>query len=69
METNTPPVRVLRFAEVSRITALSRTAIYGLIKVGGFPAPIKLGERASGWRSDEVFSWIETRVRGCKGAA
>lgn len=63
--THTHQVRVLRFTEVAAATVLSRTKIYALIKVGGFPAPIKLGERASGWRSDEIAEWIASRPRGC----
>ena len=69
METHISQVRILRFAEVARTTSLSRTKIYALIKQGHFPAPIKLGQRASGWRSDEGGAWIESRVRGCRGHA
>ncbi len=62
MEPATP--RIIRFLELSRTTGLARTSIYRLIKTGEFPAPLKLGERASGWRSDEVAAWVESRRRG-----
>ena len=39
-------------------------AIRGLtvIKDGTFPAPIKLGPKASGWLVSEVQNWIAERV-------
>ena len=30
---------------------------------GAFPKPVKLGERAVGWKADEIADWIETRER------
>lgn len=56
--------RIARFTEVSHISGLARTSIYRLIKDGKFPAPIKIGERAVGWRLDEITSWLESRTRG-----
>ena len=51
-------VNLLRFSEVSKQTALGRTAIYELIKLGKFPAPVK-ANKASRWIDREIVRWIE----------
>jgi prophage regulatory protein len=53
--------RILRFAELSKKVGLGRTAIYAAIDAGTFPRPVKLTERASGWRESEVDAWIAAR--------
>ncbi|WP_323845303.1 AlpA family transcriptional regulator [Microbulbifer magnicolonia] len=53
---------ILRLPEVERQTGLKKTYIYALVKKGEFPAPIKLGERASGWLSSEVRQWVQDRI-------
>lgn len=53
------PVNLLRFSEVSKQTALGRTTIYDLIKLGKFPAPVKAANNASRWIDREIVRWIE----------
>jgi prophage regulatory protein len=55
--------RLVRLDEVRRRTGLGRSDIYGKIKKKKFPAPIKLGERASGWIESEIDDWINTRIQ------
>jgi len=55
------PVRMLRLDSVKAITGLSRDSLYRLAREGEFPKPRKLAGRASGWRSDEVQEWIDSR--------
>ena len=52
---------VYRIRKVSNITGLARSTIYGLIKDGKFPKPIKLSVRAVGWSSLSVFQWLAER--------
>jgi prophage regulatory protein len=63
----------IRIKEIMRITGLKRTAIYDGVKKGEFPAPIKLGRKASGWNLDEVEEWqdacIARRDRDATAAA
>lgn len=40
------------------ITGFSAKHIYHLIRIGQFPAPIKIG-RASLWRLSDINAWIE----------
>ena len=47
-----------RMRDVIRITSLSRPTLYRRIAAGRFPAPIKLGGRASGWTAQALQAWI-----------
>ena len=67
--------RILRWPEVHYRIGLSHSQVYLLINQSDdegnamFPAPIKLGARASGWLESEIESWITQRVtasRGCE---
>jgi prophage regulatory protein len=55
--------QLLRLPDVERATTFRRSYIYRLIRRGEFPAPIKLGIRASAWRASEVRAWINARPR------
>jgi prophage regulatory protein len=61
-----PPLgdRIIRIREVIKMTGLSRSSIYLLIKKGAFPAQVKLSLRSSGWFYQEIKNWIEARPRG-----
>jgi prophage regulatory protein len=53
----------IRLREVERLTGLSKSTIYRLEALGSFPSRVKLSERASGWKSNEVTSWLANRPR------
>ena len=55
--------RILRRREVERLTLLSKASIYRLMQMGTFPMPLKLGQRAVAWRTDEIHEWIASRPR------
>lgn len=56
-------VRLIRLKEVENLTGLRRTRIYELEQAGHFPARVRLSDRATAWRSDEVEQWINDRPR------
>lgn len=58
------PDRMLRQPEVCTITGLSRTTIWRLESLGGFPRRRRLGRQAVGWMESDVRAWVETRVQG-----
>lgn len=67
MNSNTTPktaaeLVLLRLPQVKTRTGLSRSELYRRIAIGTFPAPIKIGERASAWSSIEIECWIAERV-------
>jgi prophage regulatory protein len=55
-------MKILRLPEVINTTGLGRSSIYAYVQKNAFPQPIRLGERAVGWKSDEVAAWIEQRA-------
>ena len=60
--------RILRLPEVMVQTGLGRSSIYAYVRKNSMPQPCKIGERAVGWKSDEIAAWIEQRaeMRGAK---
>ena len=52
----------LDFYEVSRRVGLGRSTIYNMIRRGAFPAPAKLGTRASRWCVGEISAWMRERL-------
>lgn len=52
---------VLRLPTVRASVALSKGAILQGVKLGTFPAPIKLGPKAVGWRMSAIKHWLDTR--------
>ncbi|MBE2244987.1 MAG: AlpA family transcriptional regulator [Burkholderiaceae bacterium] len=48
---------LLRLPAVVRQTGLSRSTIYRLMATRHFPLPVKLTNRAVGWRRSDVDRW------------
>ena len=46
---------------VAGLTGLGKSTIYKLIQTEDFPAPVRLAERAVGWKSTDVVEWIKNR--------
>lgn len=57
------PERLLALPEVEQQTSLKKTSIYGLIRDGKFPPPIRLTRRASRWPASQVQAWIADRIQ------
>jgi prophage regulatory protein len=54
--------RVLRIAEAEAVTGKGRSHIYDEVEKGRFPGPVPLSDRAVGWLSDEVDTWLDERI-------
>ena len=53
---------LLRFNAVAARVGYGRTTIYGLIKQGKFPAPVRLaGGGAVAWKASAISAWIEAQ--------
>jgi prophage regulatory protein len=61
--------RFLRWPEVKDRVGYSRSQIHLLISQGKFPAPCKLGARASAWLESSIDEWISERVSASQGNA
>jgi prophage regulatory protein len=58
---------ILRWPEVQKRVGLCRSQAHKLVSTGEFPAPIKLGARASGWLESDIQKWIEERIQQSQG--
>ncbi len=61
------PNAILRLPAVKARTGLSRSSIYRLEALGDFPKRVGLGMRAVGWLSEDIDSFIESRVHKGRG--
>ena len=55
--------RILRMREVCLFTGLGRSTIYKKLSDGTFPAPVRLGPRAVGWRLADIDAWLAAPER------
>ena len=62
-------MRILRRADVQKLTGLSRSTIYRWSSNGSFPKPSKLSPRAVGWVEDHIDTWINDRTGEAKSDA
>lgn len=60
---------LIRRREVERLTALSRSRIYALMKQGAFPKPVQLGSMSVAWLEIEIRDWIAARVADSRKTA
>ena len=58
---------IARRPKVESVTGLACSTIYLQMKNGTFPKPIKIGERAVGWRMSEINAWLEQRITEREG--
>ena len=52
---------ILRRPAVEKRVGLARSTLYSLMSKGHFPRPIKLSERAVGWRTCDIDAWLQDR--------
>ena len=59
---------ILRLPQVMKRTGLPVSSLYRLMDAGKFPRPLNLSERAVGWESASIDTWLEQRraVRDAK---
>lgn len=58
------PIRFIRMPEVKNLTGLSKETIYRMIRAGEFPKIYKIGKAASAWNSEEVYEWLQSKLKG-----
>ena len=54
--------RFARMAAVVRMTGLCRATIYRMIADKRFPAQVRIGSRAVGWRWSDLDRWSNERT-------
>ena len=60
------PIRIVRYAEVTRKVGVSEAKLFDMIAKGQFPKPFSIipGGRAKGWVESTVDDWIKDRESG-----
>ncbi len=56
---NTSLPFLLRLPEVTQLARRSKSQVYRDVNNGRFPAPVKIGLRASAWRATEIQAWLD----------
>ena len=54
--------KILRLPKVIERVGFARSSIYAFVSRGGFPSPIKIGDRAVGWLDSDIDAWIDART-------
>jgi len=49
---------ILRIEDVVAQVGLSRATIYRKMAEGKFPKPVRLSQRAIGWRETDITTWV-----------
>lgn len=49
---------------VSAVVPISSATLWRKVKAGQFPAPVKLYERVTAWRVEDVRAWLESQGKG-----
>ena len=57
------PTRMLKIADASALTTMSRSWIYGRLKEGSFPRPLRVSSRCVAWLAEDVEQWLADRPR------
>lgn len=47
---------------IPTIIPFSSATLWRKVKAGQFPRPVKLSERVTAWRVDDVRAWMKSRV-------
>ena len=58
----TPRDRLIRLPAVEQIVGFRKSQIYALLKIGGFPVPVRIG-RMSAWPESAVHQWVQDRIQ------
>ena len=51
--------KLVRRGEVERLTGLSRSHIYALMKVGKFPTQVSISPGSVRWKLSEITAWMD----------
>ena len=54
-------MKYVRMSQLTGIIPMSKATIWRKLKDGTFPKPIKLGDRITAWRMEDVQAWLDCR--------
>lgn len=47
---------------IPAIVPFSSATLWRKVRAGTFPAPVKLSERVTAWRADDIRAWMQART-------
>jgi len=59
-----PPPVFYRASDLKKMLGISNTWLWGQVKNGGFPKPVRLSARRVAWRVEDIDAWVAERVAG-----
>lgn len=51
----------VRESTVLRFIPFGRSTLWAKAKRGEFPRPVKISQRVTAWRAEDIWTWIEAR--------
>lgn len=57
-----PSIGFLRQPQVLRLIPISKSTLWRHVQARTFPQPVKLSQRVTAWRAEDVRRWIERQV-------
>ncbi len=57
-----PNIGFLRQPQVLRLIPISKSTLWRRVQARTFPQPVKLSERITAWRAEDVHKWIEEKT-------
>lgn len=55
-----PETGFLRLPEVLKLYPVSRSTWWAGVRAGRYPQPVKIGERCTAWRAEDIRALIES---------
>jgi len=56
-----PTTGFVRLNALLRVIPVSASTIWRKVKEGEFPPPVKLSERITAWRVEDVRTWLQSK--------
>lgn len=57
-----PTTGFLRQVQVLRFVPISKSTLWRQVQAGTFPQPVKLSERVTAWRAEDLRRWIDQHL-------
>ena len=57
-QSSLPAVGFVRQSTILPMLGFSATTLWRRVKKGTFPQPVKLSERVTAWRAEDVHAWM-----------
>ena len=61
-QTPIQPAQFLRLPQLKAKLGISGSHIWGMVKAGKFPRPIKLSENCTAWNAADIEAWAAERI-------